>query len=116
MYALIATHNAALRSAIMVLLRICHPGCHVVMANDVADVHEMLESGRCDTMLVDTRFTGYGTSFDAEMLRGYYPRVNFLPLGSAGGAKAMLGALERGLGGLRRACLRPGRWRLRRCR
>jgi DNA-binding NarL/FixJ family response regulator len=97
MYALIATHNAALRSAIMVLLRICHPGCHVVLANDVADVHEALESGRCDTMLVDVQFTGYGTSFDATMLRGYYPGVNFLPLGSAGGSQAILGALERGL-------------------
>ncbi len=99
MYALIATHNAALRSAIMVLLRICHPGCHVVLANDVADVHEALESGRCDTMLVDVQFTGYGSSFDAAMLRGYYPQVNFLPLGSAGGSQAMLGALERGLDG-----------------
>jgi DNA-binding NarL/FixJ family response regulator len=97
MYALIATHNTALRSAIMVLLRICHPGCHVVLANDVADVHEALESGRCDTMLVDVQFTGYGTTFDASMLRGYYPQVNFLPLGSAGGSQAMLGAFERGL-------------------
>jgi DNA-binding NarL/FixJ family response regulator len=97
MYALIATHNPALRSAIMVLLRVCHPGCHVVLANDVADVHETLESGCCDTMVVDTQFTGYGSSFDAAMLRNYYPQVNFLPLGSAVGSRAMLGALERGL-------------------
>jgi DNA-binding NarL/FixJ family response regulator len=68
-----------------------------VLANDVADVHEALESGRCDTMLVDVQFAGYGSSFDTAMLRGYYPRVNFLPLGSAGGSQAMLGALERGL-------------------
>jgi DNA-binding NarL/FixJ family response regulator len=68
-----------------------------MLANDVADVHEALESGRCDTMLVDVQFTGYGSSFDAAMLRGYYPQVNFLPLGSAGGSQAVLGALERGL-------------------
>lgn len=97
MYALIATHNAALRSAIMVLLRICHPGCHVVMANDVADVHEVLESGRCDTLLLDVQFSGYGTSFDTEMLREYYPAITVLPLGSAGGARGMLGALEQGM-------------------
>jgi DNA-binding NarL/FixJ family response regulator len=94
MYALIATHNASLRSAIMVLLRICHPGCHLVLANDVADVHEVLESGRCDTMLVDTSFVGYGTTFTAEMLRDYYPSITFLPLGAAGGARGLIGQME----------------------
>ena len=97
MYALVATHNAALRSAVLVLLRVCHPGCHVVLANDVADMHEALESGCCDTMVVDTQFTGYGRDFDAAMLRACYPRVNVLPLGGAGGSQAMLGALQRGL-------------------
>ncbi|MBN8888739.1 MAG: response regulator transcription factor, partial [Rhodospirillales bacterium] len=84
MYALIATHNTALRSAISVLLRICHPGCNIVMANDVGDVHALLEAGQCDTMLVDTQFSGYGSAFDVDMLRRYYPHVNFLPLASAG--------------------------------
>lgn len=96
MYALIATHNAALRSAIMVLLRICHPGCHVVMANDVADVHEVLESGRCDTLLLDVQFSGYGSSFDTDMLREYYPSLTVLPLGSAGGSRGVMGALDKG--------------------
>jgi hypothetical protein len=97
MYALVATHNAALRSAVLVLPRVCHPGCHVVLANGVADMHEALESGCCDTMVVDTQFTGYGRDFDAAMLRACYPRVNVLPLGGAGGSQAMLGALQRGL-------------------
>ncbi len=94
MYALIATHDATLRSAIAVLLRICHPGCHVALANSVAEVYETLESGRCNTMLVDARFTGYGSILNVGMLRGFYPQVNFLPLGSADGSQAILSTLE----------------------